>query len=145
MAEVQTAEAKKGEDVTALTEMIEEFIKGKDNVDLPQDYLFSPAAAAAVATAAAAVDQADSPRETLSKSDSEATVIVANKHAWVSPNKNDEVPSSLERTFAGVASAAVLHASNKSFANIIHGEKHVMLVLPSWVSTSRWTLPLQPS
>lgn len=223
MAEVQTAEAKKGEDVTALTEMIEEFIKGKDNVDLPQDYLFSPAAAAAaaVATAAAAVDQADSPRETLSKSDSEATVIVANKHDWVSPNKNDEVPSSLEsspsselkfeekdsnlsdvikklidgfvsmknistfeaiavkeisdpdfdaeyatgfeaaddefnvnfsvigkrmevQTFAGVASAAVLHASSKSFANIIHGEKHVMLVLPSRVSTSRWTLPLQP-
>jgi hypothetical protein len=212
MAEVQTADAKKGEDITALTEMIEEFIKGKDKVDLPQDYLFCPAAAAAVATAAAAVDQADSPtRETFSKSDSEVTVIVANKHAWVSPNKNDEVPSSLEsspsselkfeekdssadvikkliddfvtmkkisnfeaiavkenhdpdfdaeyatgfeaaddefevnlsvigkrmevQTFADVASAAVLHASSKSFANIIHGEKPVMLVLPSRVST----------
>jgi hypothetical protein len=32
--------------------MIEEFIKGKDKVNLPQDYLFSPAAAASAATAA---------------------------------------------------------------------------------------------
>ena len=197
--------------------MIEEFIKGKDKVNLPQDYLFSPATAASAATtAAAAVDRADSPREAFSKIDSEATVIVANKHAWVSPNKNDEVPSSLESSpsselkfedkdsnvsdvikklidgfvsmkdisnkensdpdfdadyatgfeaandesevnlsvigkrmevqkFAGVAAEAVLHASSKSFANIIHGEKHVMLVLPSRVSNSRWTLPLQPS
>jgi hypothetical protein len=213
MAEILSADANKGEDMTVVTETIEEFIIGKDKVDLPQDYLFSPTATAA---AAAVVDLFHSPRHTFSKRDSEETVVATNKRAWVSPNKNDDVPSTTEsfpssdemkfeakdsnvsdvikklldgfvkrkeeaciktiadeensdpdfdaeyatgfevaneesevnltvigkrleiENFADVAAEAVLHASSKSFANIIHEEKRVMLVLPSRVSSGRW-------
>ena len=51
-------------------------------VDLPQDYIFSPPAIA-------------SPRETkVSVGDDDD--FAAKAHAWVSPNKSDEVPSSKE-------------------------------------------------
>jgi hypothetical protein len=200
MAEVQSAEAMMGKDINAVTDKIKEFIEEKeDKVELPQDYLFSPTGASS------AINQVDSPCETFSKSDSETTAVVTNKHVWVSPNKSDEiVPSLMEcpsnewlkfevdesnahdlikklrvdleaaaaeenlaldfddenatgfdaaivdssvdlsvigkrleiQTYADDVAEAVLHASSKSFANIIHGEKQVMLVLPSRVSTS---------
>jgi hypothetical protein len=214
IAEVHSAKAKMG-----ITDVIEEFMKGKeDKVELPQDYLLSP-----TMDPSAANNQVDSPRETFSKSDSDATVVVANKHAWVLPNESGElVPLSVEsspsddelksevdqsknaleldsikrlidsfasgkqgidldptavnekfdphfdveyskgfdaanvdsnvdlsvigkrleiQTSASVAAEAVLHASSERFANIIHGEKQIMLVLPSRVSNSRCATP----
>jgi hypothetical protein len=205
MAEIHSAEATMGNNMSSLKDLIEEFIKGKDDkVELPQDYLLSPAA----------INQVDSPRETFSSNDSDVTAVVANKHALVSPNKSDELvpllvessPSDDEskskveqskdaldsikelidsfaaskrgedldstavegklaldfnaeygkgydaahfdtnvdlsvigkrleiQTSAGVAAEATLRASSDSFANIIHGDKKVMLVLPSRVS-----------
>lgn len=138
-------------------------------IDVPQDYSFSTAIAIDAATATAAT-------------------IKNSAHAWVSPNKSDEEPSSEESSpsssnlkfnekeltessipadlnagdidfetpeseencnldlsiigqrlevqkLAGIkCKEGVLETTSKNFVKIIHGDKEVMLVLPSEVS-----------
>lgn len=176
MAEEGTAVALKGVSITAA----EKCIKAKEmlvGVDMPQDYSFPSDEVAAVLIGA------DSNIATAAKPVSSATA-----HAWVSPNKSDEVPSSEEssptcddlkinekelaesginanlnaefdgefettesveasdpdlsiigkrlevQNLVGTSNVeAVLDATGKDFIRIVHGEKAVMMVLPSVV------------
>mmetsp|Transcript_15228 Transcript_15228/g.33218 ORF Transcript_15228/g.33218 Transcript_15228/m.33218 type:complete len:201 (-) Transcript_15228:2114-2716(-) len=174
-----------GKEIMMLKDKIEEFIKGEDRsfpVDLPQDYFpFSPSLAGAAA-AVPGNPSKDSPAGSCS---------ATNGHAWVSPNKSDEVPLSnesspdaqseqtppeeneklheelnakdyseadvepiamkekpdLDLSIAGESleiqnlaaprvtnDEAVLGASSEDFVKIIHGDKAIMLALPSEVS-----------
>lgn len=157
------------------TKTAEDCIETKEaivGVDLPQDYSLAPHDGAAVTTVS-------------SSNISAAENVVATAHAWVSPNKSDEEPSSKESSptcddmklnktvldesgikanfdqhdggvkeessdpdlsiighrmevqHLDVASITdtVLDAAGNDCVRIIHGEKEVMLILPSEVSS----------
>jgi len=173
MPEGGTAVALEGVAITAA----EECIKDKEmlaGVDMPQDYAAGPV-----------------PIQASSNITTAAKPVMSAAHAWVSPNKSDEVPSSEEsspicddlklyekelaesginaslnaefdgefettesvetfdpdfsvigerlevQTLYGASNAEpVLDATGKDFIRIVHGEKAVMMVLPSEVSTT---------